>query len=139
MKTRKGKYILFVGAGASVSSGGKTTKEIVNDIVEEYKLDSCDPWNSLCTFLKKKGENERFDILSPYFRDMSPSSGYKFLAKLIENGYFRLILTTNFDFMLEEALNKTNLVLNKDYFVCIVGEGKEVYNTSREARLQIVM
>ena len=56
---------------------------------------------------------------------MSPSSGYKTLAKLIEEGYFRLILTTNFDFMLEEALKKRKLVLNKDYFICIVGEGKE--------------
>ncbi|MBU7048327.1 MAG: HEAT repeat domain-containing protein [Theionarchaea archaeon] len=125
LKTRKGKYILFLGAGASVTSGGKTTNEIVTDIVEKFELDSSDPWKSFCTFLKRKSENERFDILSEYFENMNPSVGYEILAKLIEEGYFRLILTTNFDYMLEEALNKTNLVLNRDYFVCIIGEGKE--------------
>ncbi|MBU7028799.1 MAG: HEAT repeat domain-containing protein [Theionarchaea archaeon] len=125
LKTRKGKYILFLGAGASLSSGGKTTKEIVASIIEKYKLNSHDPWNSFCNFLKRKGKKERFDILSPYFEGMNPSPGYKTLAEMIEEGYFKLILTTNFDYMLEEVLKETNLVLNRDYFVCIVGEGKE--------------
>ena len=141
LKTRKGKYILFLGAGASLSSGGKTTNEIVADIVEKYKLDSRDPWNSFCTFLKRRGENERFDILSKYFEDMEPSAGYRILVKLIEEGYFRLILTTNFDYMLEGALKETNLFLNKDYFVCIVGEGKEDILTKKledESMIRIV-
>ena len=62
LKTRKGKYILFLGAGASVTSGSTTTKGIVAGIVEKYRLDSRDPWNSFCDFLKRKGEDERFDI-----------------------------------------------------------------------------
>ena len=141
LKTRKGKYILFLGAGATVSSGSKTTREIVTDIIEKYKLDSHDPWNSFCTFLRRKSENERFDILSKYFEDMEPSVGYKILARLIEEGYFRLILTTNIDYMLEEALKETKLVLNRDYFVCSVGEGREDILTRKledESMIRIV-
>ena len=72
---------------------------------------------------------------------MSPSSGYKTLAKLIDEGYFRLILTTNFDFMLEKALKETKLILNKDYFVCVIGEGKERILTKKlenESMIRIV-
>ena len=125
LKIRKGKYTLFLGAGASISSGGKTSQEIVDAIVKEYGLDTSDCWKSFFNFLKKTGENERFDVLSKYFKDMEPSSGYKILARLIEEGYFKLIFTTNFDFMLEEALTRRGLVPQKNYFVCIVGKEKE--------------
>jgi len=96
---------------------------------------------SFCGFLRKTGENERFDILSQYFKDMKPSSSYEILAKLIEEGYFRMILTTNFDFMLEESLRKTGLVLNRDYFLCIVGAEKEdvlVKKLEDESMIRIV-
>ena len=127
LKTRKGKYVLFLGAGASISSGGRTTQGIIDDIIERYELDSKNPWNSFCNFLRKTGEKERHAALSKYFKDMKPSTGYETLAKLIDDGYFRLILTTNFDFMLEECLKKTKLVPNKDYFICIVdGEKKDI-------------
>ena len=36
LKTRKGKYVLFLGAGASISSGGRTTQGIIDDIIERY-------------------------------------------------------------------------------------------------------
>ena len=125
LKIRKGKYILFLGAGASLSCGGKTTREIVEDVVEKYELDTDNPWNSFCDFLRKSGEKERFSILSKYFEDMKASLSHEILVKLIEERYFRLILTTNFDFMLEKALKGTKLDLNKDYFVCVVGAEKE--------------
>jgi hypothetical protein len=125
LKTRKGKYILFLGAGASLTSGGKTAKELVKDVVKRFALDSHTPWDSFCSFLKGINEKERFDIFSKYFEDMNPSPGYEILANLIKEGYFRLILTTNFDFMLEAALTQTGLVPNKDYFVCVVGAEKE--------------
>ncbi len=101
LKIRKGKYTLFLGAGASISSGGKTSQEIVDDIVKNYGLDTRGCWKSFYDFLKRRGENERFDVLSKYFEDMGPSSGYKILATLIEEGYFKLVLTTNFDFMFQ--------------------------------------
>ena len=126
LKTRKGKYVLFLGAGASISSGGRTTQEIIDGIIERYELDSKNSWNSFCNFLRKTGVKERHAALSKYFEDMKPSTGYEILAKLIDEGYFRLILTTNFDFMLEECLKKTKLVLNKDYFICIVDGEKKV-------------
>ena len=141
LKTRKGKYILFLGAGASLSSGGKTTREIVKDVIERYELDSENQWEAFCSFLRNIGGNERFSILSRYFNEMEPSFGYEKLAKLIENGYFRLILTTNFDYMLEEALKKTKLVLSKDYFICVVGAEKEdvlVRKLEDESMIRIV-
>ncbi|KYK33810.1 MAG: hypothetical protein AYK18_04415 [Theionarchaea archaeon DG-70] len=122
LRTRKGEYILFIGAGASLSAGSRTTKEIVEDVVETYKLNSGNLWDCFCDFLRKHSKDERFDVLSRYFENMEPSLGYERLVNLIEEGYFKLVLTTNFDFMLEEALKrKTELVLHKDYFVCVVG------------------
>lgn len=113
----------------------------MEDIVKKYNLDSQNPWDSFCDFLRKTGENERYDILSKYFEDMSPSPGYEALARLIKEGYFRLILTTNFDFMLEEALTRIGLVPNRDYFVCIVGKEREdslVKNLEDESMIRIV-
>lgn len=141
LKTRKGKYVLFLGAGTSISSGGRTTQEIVDDVTERYGLDSRNPWNAFYNFLRKTGKRERSAALSKYFEDMKPSPGYEVIAKLIDEGYFRLILTTNFDFMLEECLKKTRLVLNKDYFICIVGGEKKGILTRKledESMIRIV-
>jgi len=124
LETRKGEYVLFLGAGTSISYG-KTTEELVRDIVSKVGLNPENPWDSFCHFLREIGSKKRYSILSRYFKGMRPSVGYKALAKLIERGYFRIILTTNFDFMLEEALKKTNLVMSKDYFICTYGAEKE--------------
>ena len=125
LKTEKGKHILFLGASASLSSDGKTAEEIVKDIVRKYRLNPRNPWNSFYYYLREAGLNEQYSILSPYFKGTKLASGYKILSKLIEQRYFRLVLTTNFGFMLEKALSDTSLVLNKDYFVCTFGAEKE--------------
>ncbi|MBU7017446.1 MAG: hypothetical protein HXS44_08050 [Theionarchaea archaeon] len=124
LKSRKGKYLLYLGCGASISSGGLTTEKIVENICKKY-MDHSIPSEDSLKFLKRIGENERFDLLSEHLKKMNPSSGYRVLAKLIEKGFFKVVLTTNFGFMLEEALNSTKLVIEKDYFVCVVGVEKE--------------
>ena len=61
------KHIIYFSHGRK----GLTTHEIVARIVEKYKLNPRDPWNSFCNFLKREGENEHFDILSPNLSQMS--------------------------------------------------------------------
>ena len=96
----------------------------MENICKKY-VDRSIQWEDSLKFFKRIGENERFDLLSEHLKKMNPSSGYRILAKLIEEGFFKVVLTTNFGFMLEEALNSTQLVLDKDYFVCVVGAEKE--------------
>ncbi len=66
----------------------------------------------------------RFPVLSDMFKKLSPSRGYFALAKLIKAGYFDLILTTNFDTLLEDALVKAG-VRTSDFKVLINGETPE--------------
>ena len=48
---------------------------------------------------------ERSRLLFKYFADMEPSEGYRLLAALLRAGYLNpIVLTTNFDCMLEKAL-----------------------------------
>jgi len=123
-KLKRGqKYVLMLGAGASYASGVPPTGKMVTGLVREYgqayeggideKFDEL--W-------REASVDERAVMLEPYLKDRTPSIGYYKLAELVKNGYFDLILTFNFDHLLEDALDKNGL---RDYRVIINGDVKE--------------
>lgn len=69
-----------------------------------------------------RSDQNRRDIFLKRYLDKPPSSGYHLLAELIAQGYFKLVITFNFDQLLESALRGAGLKENDDFLVVIRGE-----------------
>src|SRR4051812_22285157 len=109
MKLRKRpgeKYVLMLGAGASMSSGVKSTPKLMDELLQLYGQD-IDPALRLedrfDKLWQRTSDRDRRMLLQPYL-EHEPSVGYTKLAALIDAGYFDLALTFNFDDLLENAL-----------------------------------
>jgi len=113
-------FALFIGAGASASSGIKTASQMINEwrrqLYEQSKSgETFEKW------LKKQDwyeDEEEYSILfeksydqrsqrrvyiEECVKDAKPSWGYIYLANIIAHNYFNVIFTTNFDDLLNEA------------------------------------
>lgn len=129
--SNKGVYALLMGSGNSRAAGIMTGWEIVLDLVRKLAHASgkdCEPdpaawfhaeygrdpgYAELLDMLAKT-PTERSGLLRSYFeptpeeRDQGkkvPTEAHKAIAELVAGGYVRVILTTNFDHLVEEALN----------------------------------
>ena len=131
-----GIYALLLGSGVSRPAGISTGWEIVLDIINKIaKLNNekCDP-NPVAWYKNKfredpdyskilnviaKSPSERSQLLRRYFEPNEeereqglkmPTVAHKAIASLVANGYIRIIITTNFDRLLEEALENIGIV-----------------------------
>lgn len=87
--------------------------EEVQDPYDWYmkKYDTEPDYSELMKSLAKT-QAERNEILKPYFEpdedsdedDKKPSKAHVAIAKMIKDGYIRVVITTNFDKLLEQAL-----------------------------------
>ena len=131
MQAKKGIYAVLLGSGLSRSSGIPTGWDITVDLVrtlsvaqdngsnidpikwyeEKYRKE---PDYSEILQLVAKTSSERQQILEKYFepseeeRDEGiklPSNAHREVAKLVKLGYIKVIITTNFDKLMELALN----------------------------------
>lgn len=118
-------YSLLLGAGASVTSGvrsGQTLvrewkKEVYEELnqdenisFEEFYLPGKAPsWyeevNSYAALFENRYDLQRHRrmFVEREVSKAKPSMGYAYLVKLIENGFFNTVFTTNFDDLLNEA------------------------------------
>jgi len=126
--SNKGVYALFLGAGISKSVGIPTGWEIVIDLINRLAAQNGEQGiQDIETWFENKYEkqvsyssvlsecvstsSERVGLLKPYFEkdskgnEYKPSAAHVCIAKLVKRGYIRLILTTNFDKLLERALS----------------------------------
>lgn len=106
------RYVLVLGAGSSVSSGTSLNRLVVERVVGKYDLKAFDEYLSQCS------DDERFSILRRLVEGAKPSKGYQCLAELIRAGYFDVILSTNFDPLLEDAI--TGLQMRRQHYVFLV-------------------
>lgn len=107
-------FTLFIGAGCSLSSSAKSISSesliyrcLQDHFDKNYKKPSS--WEELYhDFInhiwENIGEEDRREILTDYFKELKPGMGYKNLRLLVENGYITQIITTNFDILINEAL-----------------------------------
>lgn len=134
------KFVLMLGAGASLSSGVKTTATIVQELVQTYGTGPApgaleDRFDDLW---RQAAPDDRRLMLKSYL-DQTPSRGYQRLADLIQLGYFDIVLTFNFDRLVERALDDAGF---RDYHLIIRGEtaadalGRLVHST--EPRVKIL-
>ncbi|MFA5786968.1 MAG: SIR2 family protein [Actinomycetota bacterium] len=131
MHSNKGVYALLLGSGVSRSAGILTGWEIVLDLVRlvaSLKSADCEPdpaawyaktFGKAPDYAELLGElagsgSERSGLLRSYFEPTAaereqgtkiPTEAHKAIAELVARGYVRVILTTNFDHLLEEALD----------------------------------
>lgn len=103
-------YVLVLGAGASLSSGASSTATMVAQVVADHLgLDVTPlPWHErldhFYRVLDSLSHTERYVVLQQHLMHVVPSSGYRDMAALLRDGYFDVVLSTNFDLLLEDAL-----------------------------------
>lgn len=135
VQSNPGSYALLLGSGVSRAAGIPTAWEIVLDLIRKLaRLQGadCDPDPALW-FEKTFGEYpaytklldavvkspvERSQLLKNYFeptedeRDQGlkvPTDAHKAIAELVAKGYIKVIITTNFDRLIEKALSEVGI------------------------------
>lgn len=118
------KFCLMLGAGASLSSGVKPTLQIMEELLDEYGRDlrrgSVEA--RFDQLWERTPESQRGVFLNPLLEGHEPSPGYLCLAELIAAGYFDLVLTFNYDDLVEKALRRRGF---NDFKVIIRGETRD--------------
>ena len=131
MYSNKGVYALFLGSGVSLPSGIPTGWAIVKDLTKKIALLQNENYeNDSIEWYKKKystepdysdiigqlavTSTERQSLLLPYFTpdekgDKEPTKAHRSIAKLIKEGYVKVVLTTNFDRLIEKALDDEHI------------------------------
>ncbi len=124
-------FSLLVGAGVSVTSGVRSGQTLISDwkkeILSEEGIEvgsdedyfcngSLPDWYEAsnpysCLFEKRYDlQRQRRIFVEKEVSGKTPSIGYAYLVKLIENNYFNTVFTTNFDDLLNEAFNRFSLL-----------------------------
>ncbi len=133
----KGAYALLLGSGVSRSSGIPTGWEIVLNLVRQLAASSGEHWepgHEVAWYVDTFGAEPAYDTLldqvtgfkversqllagyiEPTAEDLTdgkkvPKEAHHAIARLVSAGYIRIIITTNFDQLLEEALRAVNIV-----------------------------
>lgn len=130
-----GVYALLIGSGVSRAAAIPTGWEIVLDLVRKVAAASGEDTKSDPEgwYRQKFGEppdyskvldmlaatpSERMGLLHSYFEPTQdeaekglkvPTDAHKAIAKLVRYGYVRMILTTNFDRLIEKALEEAGI------------------------------
>ena len=129
MHASPGLYAVLVGSGVSRSAGQPSAWEILEALIKSYAAandvnlegQSLQPtkWWVQSTGISAEysrvleqleptpgGRQER---LATYFEVETPSSAHRELANLCASGKVQVVLTTNFDRLIERALNEADL------------------------------
>ena len=151
-------FALFLGAGASKSSGVLLASEMIAEWREMAYADACSSNKSLGKFgceawcKQQKAWYEQDDEYSQLFeliyedsrsrqryiedkiKDAFPSWGYLYLANIVQHGRFNIVFTTNFDDLINEALT---IFLGYNAVVCAVDSEVATINVTTD-RAKIV-
>lgn len=138
LNSNEGIYSLLIGSGVSRSSGIPTGWEIVIDLIKKIALLSGeDCSNNPVEWYKNKygkypnysdilnelvnTQTERQQLLKSYFEPTEdeianglkiPTKAHHSIAQLVSNKTIKLIITTNFDRLLEKALEEIDITPN---------------------------
>ncbi|MFA6331423.1 MAG: SIR2 family protein [Methanoregula sp.] len=126
------RYALLVGSGISRDTGIFTAGEITDDLIRKVAGKKIKPGQKPQDWYKEahegraptftslfdelaKSKDDRTAILRPYFEPedkdgkplkIEPTSAHMSIARLVRDGIISMIITTNFDPLLEEAIKK---------------------------------
>jgi hypothetical protein len=116
------RFVVMLGAGASLGSGVKNTDTIMRELLDAYGPDikAHTTAGRFDKLWQRTSDANRDMLLRPYL-NVTPSTGYAKLAALMQAGFLDVILTFNFDNLVEQALRAANL----DFRAVIRGETDE--------------
>ena len=130
LSTKNREYVVFVGAGFSKDAGIKSGWDILIEtlkplFIDEKKLDTLpenhyeeiENWYLGHQELSKQGYSEILEILYPgemerreylkqFFGNVQPGESHRQLAEMVQKQLVRYIFTTNFDDLIEKALDE---------------------------------
>jgi len=126
MAVTPGGFAVLVGSGFSRSSGAPSAWEVLRDITARWyaaetgspapsSLDpiawarkhlGCEPTYSLVLERLFPERAQRQELLSGYFVGREPTPAHRILARMAADGLVRVIVTTNFDRLIEAALDE---------------------------------
>lgn len=136
MYTNKGAYALLLGAGISrsahIPSGWEVEEMLIKQLAATQNVKDAKDWHqwykdkyghsanySLLLEALVKTPTERVQLMKGFFEPTAedkelgwkePTKAHRAIAKLAKAGYIRIILTTNFDRMLESALDAEGVI-----------------------------
>ncbi len=136
MHSNPGVYALLIGSGVSKDAGIPTGWEIVLDLINRLAIlkgedtqKEPDKWyNNKYGKVPRYDEllnrltttsSERMKLLRPYFEPSeeereqglkAPTEAHRAIAKLVSYGFVRMIITTNFDRLIEKALEDEDII-----------------------------
>jgi tetratricopeptide (TPR) repeat protein len=128
--------VLFCGSGISKNSGLPLAGELTQCILEKLLIDKGDKKKTIVdsnlslpfeAFMETILENTDISTILEIFQNGEPNTNHILLAKLAKKGYLKTIFTTNFDLLLEKALQKEGLKENVDF--------KRYYNEKQFSRI----
>lgn len=117
-------FVLFLGAGASIDSGVPAAGQLIQQWKGRYFEQHAGPSDDIETFFQRPPQNEWFgqgrdyselferlyhmppqrrDFIEQIIGKARPSIGYIYLALLLQLDVFNVVLTTNFDDLVNEA------------------------------------
>lgn len=134
---------LFCGAGISFNSGLPLANTLIKHILRELDLKDADlplllqsklPFEAFIQTLMDEVES---DHLLEIFGQGEPSTTHDFIAGLIKRGYITTVMTTNFDQLIEKALENIGFKKDADYLVYITEEdfSKIDWNDTKKCKI----
>lgn len=117
------KTAIFCGAGISFNSGLPLVNDLlkyilelieVNDIDAEKILQSNLPFEA---FIQTLTDEAGVDDILEIFSKGEPNTNHNLIAELLNLGYVKTVLTTNFDILIEKSLIKIGLTKDVNYQV----------------------
>jgi tetratricopeptide (TPR) repeat protein/NAD-dependent SIR2 family protein deacetylase len=120
---------IFCGAGISYNSGLPLVNDLVKYVLKSLEVEDLDSEKILNSELPFEGfiqtltDEVDVDSILDIFLKGEPNVNHDLIAGLIHKGFVRTVLTTNFDILIEKALNSLGLINGKDF---------QVYSTEDE-------
>ncbi len=108
--------VVLLGAGASIESGIEAMDGL-------FKLVNCDNFAQFVAYIDSRDDSERYRLLSDFLQTRDPAAvtpGYQALASLCAAKFFDIVLTTNLDPLMDDALAAARL-WRRDYLLMVNG------------------
>jgi SIR2-like domain len=129
--------VVLLGAGASKDAG-------IEDMKGLYDLIGVDDFEEFAAYINDWTPAERYALLGRYLASKKPekiTAGYRALAALCAHAFFDIVLSTNLDPLMDDALAGAAL-WRRDYVVLVNGvlqpQRVEPVLTSRHPRVKVV-
>ncbi|WP_114390686.1 SIR2 family protein [Notoacmeibacter marinus] len=122
---------LFLGAGASKSSGAPLGSELQNDMLTQFKIEHTEylEFSSACTLVEKRfSRHDLVSFIESKLSDLKPSGGILDLPRY----NWSTIYSTNFDTLVEQVYKSRGVGLT------VINNDHEYHKSARSANLTLL-